>query len=50
MRVAPLAFLALFAPQIALAQSCPEPLASARRLVLVTADTMDSTICRQTGE
>jgi L,D-peptidoglycan transpeptidase YkuD (ErfK/YbiS/YcfS/YnhG family) len=28
---------------VALAQSCPEPLASARRLVLVTADTLNST-------
>jgi D-alanyl-D-alanine dipeptidase len=43
MRVVPLAVLILFAPQVALAQSCPEPLASARRLVLVTADTMSST-------
>jgi D-alanyl-D-alanine dipeptidase len=43
MRVAPFAVLALLAPQLALAQSCPEPLASARRLVLVTADTLNST-------
>jgi D-alanyl-D-alanine dipeptidase len=33
----------LLSPQLALAQSCPEPLASARRLVLVTADTFKST-------
>ncbi len=33
----------LLAPQIAQAQSCPQPLASARRLVLVTADTFTST-------
>jgi L,D-peptidoglycan transpeptidase YkuD (ErfK/YbiS/YcfS/YnhG family) len=33
----------LLAPQVALAQSCPEPLASAKRLVLVTADTLTST-------
>jgi D-alanyl-D-alanine dipeptidase len=43
MRTAVLAFIALIAPQAALAQSCPEPLASARRLVLVTADTFKST-------
>jgi D-alanyl-D-alanine dipeptidase len=43
MRFAPLAVLALLAPQIVQAQSCPEPLASARRLVLVTADTLNST-------
>lgn len=30
-------------PNLALAQSCPAPLADARRLVLVTADTMTST-------
>ena len=35
--------LLLLAPQAALAQSCPQPLASARRLVLVTADTLTST-------
>ena len=34
---------ALLLPSMALAQSCPEPLASARRLVLVTADKLDST-------
>ena len=33
----------LFTPQFASAQSCPEPLASARRLVLVTADKFTST-------
>jgi len=33
----------LLAPQVALAQTCPEPLASARRLVLVTADKLTST-------
>ena len=33
----------LLVPQAVLAQSCPEPLASARRLVLVTADTLTST-------
>ena len=33
----------LLAPQVALAQTCPAPLADARRLVLVTADTMSST-------
>jgi len=35
--------LCLIDPSVALAQSCPEPLASARRLVLVTADTLTST-------
>ena len=35
--------LLLLAPLPALAQSCPEPLASARRLVLVTADKLTST-------
>ena len=34
------AFVALLAPQLALAQSCPQPLASATKLVLVTADKM----------
>ncbi len=43
MRAALLAVLALLAPSAALAQSCPEPLASAKRLVLVTADTLNST-------
>ena len=33
----------LLSPFPALAQSCPEPLATARRLVLVTADTLTST-------
>lgn len=35
--------LLLVAPAVALAQICPEPLASSRRLVLVTADTFSST-------
>ena len=43
MRLALLAVIALLAPQVALAQSCPEPLVSAKRLVLVTADTLNST-------
>jgi L,D-peptidoglycan transpeptidase YkuD (ErfK/YbiS/YcfS/YnhG family) len=43
MRAAVLAVLALLAPQTVLAQSCPEPLVSARRLVLVTADKFTST-------
>ena len=43
MRAAVLAVIGLLAPQLALAQTCPEPLASARRLVLVTADTFAST-------
>jgi len=43
----PLAFVTacaavVFAPAAALSQSCPEPLASAQRLVLVTADTFSS--------
>ena len=42
MRGAILAVLAFVVPHAALAQSCPEPLASARRLVLVTADKFDS--------
>src|SRR3972149_2436081 len=42
-RAALLAIIALLAPQTALAQSCPEPPASARRLVLVTADKFTST-------
>jgi len=42
-RAALLAIIALLAPQTALAQSCPQPLASARRLVLVTADKFTST-------
>lgn len=33
----------MLTPQLALAQTCPAPLADARRLVLVTADTMTST-------
>jgi L,D-peptidoglycan transpeptidase YkuD (ErfK/YbiS/YcfS/YnhG family) len=43
MRTTVLAVVALLAPHVALAQSCPEPLASARRLVMVTADKLDST-------
>ncbi len=35
--------LLLLSPHAAMAQICPEPLASARRLVLVTADTFAST-------
>ncbi len=38
MRAAFLALVVLMAPQMAGAQSCPAPLADARRLVLVTAD------------
>jgi L,D-peptidoglycan transpeptidase YkuD (ErfK/YbiS/YcfS/YnhG family) len=43
MRAAFLAAIILLAPTYALAQSCPQPLASARRLVLVTADKFSST-------
>jgi L,D-peptidoglycan transpeptidase YkuD (ErfK/YbiS/YcfS/YnhG family) len=43
MRAAVLAFVMLIAPQAALAQSCPAPLADARRLVLVVADMLSST-------
>jgi L,D-peptidoglycan transpeptidase YkuD (ErfK/YbiS/YcfS/YnhG family) len=43
MRTAVLAFVMLIAPQMALAQSCPAPLAEARRLVLVVVDKMTST-------
>lgn len=42
MRSALLALLLLSAPTVALAQACPQPLASAQRLVLVTADTTNS--------
>lgn len=35
--------IVLLAPGVALGQSCPAPLANARKLVLVTADTMTST-------
>jgi len=35
--------IVLLAPGVALGQSCPAPLADARKLVLVTADTMTST-------
>ncbi|MDO8878884.1 MAG: hypothetical protein Q8M24_05205 [Pseudolabrys sp.] len=38
-----LTVILLFVPGYALAQSCPAPLADARKLVLVTADTMTST-------
>ncbi len=41
--VALLAIAAAGAPAAAMAQSCPAPLASAKRLVLVTADAMNST-------
>ncbi len=43
MRAAVLAFVMLIAPQAAQAQSCPAPLAEARRLVLVVADRPSST-------
>ncbi len=43
MRAALLALIVLIAPQAAMAQSCPAPLADARRLVLVVADTPSST-------
>jgi L,D-peptidoglycan transpeptidase YkuD (ErfK/YbiS/YcfS/YnhG family) len=43
MRAALLALIVLIAPQAAQAQSCPAPLAEARRLVLVVADTLSST-------
>ncbi len=43
MRAAILAVIVMLAPHAALAQSCPEPLAKARRLVLVTSDTFAST-------
>ena len=43
MRAAVLVLVMLIAPQAALAQSCPAPLAEARRLVLVVADTPSST-------
>lgn len=42
MRTATLAIVFLFAPQIALAQTCPAPLDEARRLMLVTADTFST--------
>ena len=41
-RAAALAICVLLAPALATAQSCPEPFASAQRLVLVTADAMTS--------
>ena len=40
---AALAAIALLAPSLALAQSCPQPLVSATKLVLVVADKMSST-------
>lgn len=43
MRATLLAFGLLLAPSLALAQTCPAPLNDARKLVLVTADTMTST-------
>lgn len=43
MRAAFLAFSLLLAPGTAQAQTCPAPLADARKLVLVIADTMTST-------
>jgi L,D-peptidoglycan transpeptidase YkuD (ErfK/YbiS/YcfS/YnhG family) len=46
MRAAILAVVIVVAPQFASAQSCPEPLASAHRLVLVAADTFISTTAR----
>jgi L,D-peptidoglycan transpeptidase YkuD (ErfK/YbiS/YcfS/YnhG family) len=42
MRLALWAVMALLAPHAALAQNCPEPLASANRLVLVTTDSFTS--------
>jgi L,D-peptidoglycan transpeptidase YkuD (ErfK/YbiS/YcfS/YnhG family) len=46
MRVALFALVVVFASHAALAQSCPEPLGQARRLVLVIADTLTSTAAR----
>ena len=46
MRAAVLTFVLLLAPIAAQAQSCPAPLASARRLVLVVAPTLSSSIAR----
>jgi D-alanyl-D-alanine dipeptidase len=43
MRAVAFVIFILLAPQVALAQSCPEPLASSKRLVLVTANTLNST-------
>ncbi|MFZ0846941.1 MAG: hypothetical protein WAM62_14225 [Pseudolabrys sp.] len=43
MRTAFLTAIVMLAPAYALAQSCPQPLASASRLVLVTADKFSST-------
>ena len=46
MRASTLALVLLLAPSAAVAQSCPAPLASATRLVLVTADTVNSPAAR----
>lgn len=43
MRATLAAFIFLIAPGVTAAQTCPAPLADARKLVLVTADTMNST-------
>jgi L,D-peptidoglycan transpeptidase YkuD (ErfK/YbiS/YcfS/YnhG family) len=43
MRSVILTLVLLLSPSLALAQSCPAPLAGARKLVLVTPDTMTST-------
>lgn len=43
MRFILLTLVILFAPSLAAAQGCPSPLADARKLVLVTPDTMTST-------
>jgi D-alanyl-D-alanine dipeptidase len=44
--LAAVAFAIALTPLAAAAQSCPEPLASARRLVLVTADGMNTALAR----
>jgi L,D-peptidoglycan transpeptidase YkuD (ErfK/YbiS/YcfS/YnhG family) len=46
MRAALLALIVLIAPQVALAQSCPAPLADARRIALVTADGFSTSAAR----
>lgn len=43
MRLVVLALMLLFAPSLALAQTCPAPLAAARKLVMVLPDTMTAT-------
>jgi hypothetical protein len=43
MRAVILAVIALVLPNVVLAQSCPQPLASATKLVLITADTFTAT-------